>query len=41
MAIFSNHDLDILGEVSFSKKGLKIEDQDGKYLKIYILKKKE
>lgn len=41
MAIFSNQDLDILGEVSFSKKGLKIEDQDGKYQKIYILKKKE
>ena len=41
MAIFSNHDLDILGEVRFSKKGFKIEDQDGKYQKIYILKKKE
>ncbi|MCP9762511.1 hypothetical protein [Lacihabitans soyangensis] len=41
MAIFSNQNLDILGEVSFSKKGLKIEDRDGKYHKYFILKKKE
>ncbi|HLO44454.1 MAG TPA: hypothetical protein VK175_08985 [Leadbetterella sp.] len=41
IAIFSDQNLDILGEVSFSKKGIKIDDQDGKYHKYYILKKKE
>lgn len=40
-AIFSNQDLDILGEASFSKKLIKIEDRDGKFQKTYILKKKE
>ena len=41
IAIFSEKDLSILGEASFSKKQIKIEDIDEKYHKLYYLKKKE
>ena len=41
IAIFSDQDLYILGEASFSKKTLKIDDVDGKNHKVYILKKNE
>jgi hypothetical protein len=40
IAIFSEKDLSILGEASFSKKEIKIDEMDDKFHKFYYLKKK-
>jgi hypothetical protein len=41
IAIFSEKDLSILGEASFSKKEIRIEDVDDKFHKFYYLKNKD